>query len=138
MMGMPPGGIPTPSTSDVPATARPNVSTASVSMSSRTTPSTSSVPTSFSASSVPSGPRMGAFLPINLPPGRTGHVDPLVPCESFHFGPNFQHGLGREHPHLVAEVSSIVIEHGPRGSRVVSSTGEQPSQQPANPGSGQG
>ncbi|XP_065067921.1 large proline-rich protein bag6-like [Rhopilema esculentum] len=41
-----------------------------------------------------------------------GHPDPAVPCQSFHFGPRFQQGgeaTGR--PQIVAELSSVVIEH---------------------------
>ena len=45
-----------------------------------------------------------------------GHPDPLVPCQSFHFGPRFQQaedGRANRRPHIVAEVSSVVIERIP-------------------------
>ena len=45
-----------------------------------------------------------------------GHPDPLVPCQSFHFGPRFQQDGGGNtnlRPHIAAEVSSVVIEHVP-------------------------
>ncbi len=32
-----------------------------------------------------------------------------MPCQSFHFGPRFQQEGG--HRHIVAEVSSVMIEH---------------------------
>ena len=55
-------------------------------------------------------------FPFNLDPlnpsSMAGHPDPSVPCQSFHFGPRFQQaGDGNGRPHIVAEVSSVVIEH---------------------------
>ena len=57
-------------------------------------------------------------FPFNLdnlnPSSVLGHPDPLVPCQSFHFGPRFQQADDRHanrRPHLVAEVNSVVIEH---------------------------
>ena len=59
-------------------------------------------------------------FPFNLdnlnPSSVLGHPDPLVPCQSFHFGPRFQQaddGHTHRRPHIVAEVSSVVIERIP-------------------------
>lgn len=43
--------------------------------------------------------------------GSVMHPDMLLPCHSFHFGPTFFHGNNMPgEPHVVAEVSSIVID----------------------------
>ena len=60
-----------------------------------------------------------------------GHPDPLVPCQSFHFGPRFQQaddGRANRRPHIVAEVSSVVIERIPN---IPASMSNQASQNPA-------
>lgn len=80
---------------------------------SSTTQTSSSTQTSNTANQSMSG-NLGPRFPFNLgslnPPSMIGHPDPTVPCQSFHFGPRFQQG-GEGRPHIVAEVSSVVIEH---------------------------
>lgn len=95
--------------------------------------------------SQPGQPRPGASqvgpnirfpgFPFNLenlnPSSMIGHPDPLVPCQSFHFGPRFQQaddGRANRRPHIVAEVSSVVIERIPN---IPASMSNQASQNPA-------
>ena len=77
------------------------------------TQTSSSAQTSNTANQSMPG-NLGPRFPFNLgalnPPSMIGHPDPTVPCQSFHFGPRFQQA-GEGRPHIVAEVSSVVIEH---------------------------
>ena len=69
---------------------------------------------------------------LNPSSSASGHPDPLVPCQSFHFGPRFQqagNGDMNRRPQIVAEVSSVVIEHV---HNVTQSNLNPPSQQSGN------
>eukprot|EP00794_Sanderia_malayensis_P015878 gene15878-17478_t len=92
---------------------------ANVTAPSSSTSSSSSAGQSFTTASLPRGGLPFGLNPLN-PGVLAGHPDPLVPCQSFHFGPRFQQtngGATDEELHhgrqIVAEVSGVMIEHVP-------------------------